>query len=151
MADGKYRKTYVAGSVDQENTVCGKCIIWVLGYCSIPLLVNVLWFISQVMDLYMCCLQKVTYHLFTLFICISVTTHKTLQALVHVIRLWVRYQTEERNVSQLSFPHNEKSLLELSTKRKLTLCRLMSYIYMLYRTANLHMLHFKYLFNKCPY
>jgi hypothetical protein len=25
------------------------------------------------------------------------------------------------------------------------------YIYMSYRTANLQMLHFKYLFNKCPY
>jgi hypothetical protein len=35
--------------------------------------------------------------------------------------------------------------------RMLTLSRLMSYIYMSYRTANLHMLHFKYLFNKCPY
>jgi hypothetical protein len=31
------------------------------------------------------------------------------------------------------------------------LCSLMSYIYMSCRTANLQMLHFKYLFNKYPY
>jgi hypothetical protein len=55
--------------------------------------------------------------------------------------------------------HNEELVLKLFdtptyisgflswTQRTLTLCHLMSYIYMSYRTANLQMLHFKYLFN----
>jgi hypothetical protein len=30
MADSKYRKTYVAGSVDRENTVSGACVRRVL-------------------------------------------------------------------------------------------------------------------------
>jgi hypothetical protein len=47
--------------------------------------------------------------------------------------------------------------IQLGLFQELTLCRLMSYIYiyiyiyMSYRTANLQMLHFKYLFNNCPY
>jgi hypothetical protein len=40
-------------------------------------------------------------------------------------------------------------LVEKGKILHLTLCRLMSY--KSYRTANLQMLHFKYLFNKCPY
>jgi hypothetical protein len=36
-------------------------------------------------------------------------------------------------------------------QQPLTLSRLTTYIYMTHRTANLQMLHFKYLFNKYPY
>jgi hypothetical protein len=39
----------------------------------------------------------------------------------------------------------------ICVNRPLTLCRLMSYIYRSYRTANLETLHFKYFFNKYPY
>jgi hypothetical protein len=66
---------------------------------------------------------------------------------------------KQQNLSDLTFPQRhqttrrhipEDRLLVLTA---LTLCRLMSYIYiyMSYRTANLQTLNFKYLFKKYPY
>lgn len=60
------------------------------------------------MDLFMCCLKKVTYNP---FYNVHMQISKNIQRITSIIKLWVRYQIEEGNVSQLSFSYNGKSSL----------------------------------------
>jgi hypothetical protein len=53
--------------------------------------------------------------------------------------------------SGLKFGKEQLNVLAYADDLVLTFSRLMTYIYMSYRTANLQMLHFIYLFNKYTY
>jgi hypothetical protein len=55
-----------------------------------------------------------------------------------------------RKTDQSSSCEQHRSIVQRADAL-LTLCRLMTYIRVSYRTANLQALHFKYLFNKYPY
>jgi hypothetical protein len=56
----------------------------------------------------------------------------------------IEEEEEEKKNRFNPLPPNDMSIY-------IYICRTRNDIYMLYRTANLQMLHFKYLFNKYPY